>query len=53
MSNEKSTLRTSFTSNPTIETVAKIAKALEVSVDDLINKSKACLPVRSRTAKAG
>jgi transcriptional regulator with XRE-family HTH domain len=41
------------TPNPTIETVAKIAKALEVSVDDLINKSKACLPVRSRTAKAG
>jgi len=36
-----------------IETVAKIAKALEVSVDDLLNKSKACLPVRSRTAKAG
>jgi transcriptional regulator with XRE-family HTH domain len=29
--------------NPTIETVAKIAKALEVSVDDLLNKSKACL----------
>jgi transcriptional regulator with XRE-family HTH domain len=41
------------TPNPTIETVAKIAKALEVSVDDLLNKSKACLPVRSRTAKAG
>jgi transcriptional regulator with XRE-family HTH domain len=41
------------TPNPTIETVAKIAKALDVSVDDLLNKSKACLPVRSRTAKAG
>ena len=40
------------TPNPTIETVAKIAKALEVSVDDLLNKSKACLPVRSRGAVA-
>ena len=41
------------TPNQTIDTVAKIDKALEVSVDDLINKSKACPPVRSRTAKAG
>jgi transcriptional regulator with XRE-family HTH domain len=41
------------TPNPTIETVTKIAKALEVSVDDLLNKSKACPPVQNRTAKEG
>ena len=41
------------TPNQTINTVAKIAKALEVSVDDLLNKSKACPAVQSRTAKAG
>lgn len=41
------------TPNPTIGTVAKIAKALDVSVDELLSKTKACLPVRSSKSAGG
>jgi len=41
------------TPDPTITTVAKIAKALDVSVDELLNKTKACLPARSLKSAGG